>query len=98
MTNFENGLTIKENKKKTDLPVDVIHGIKKDGNTVSRVDNNAVHRDVPIFVHRMMLVNVSKPSRQAMIPLPHEKHLANKLREVGILLEHAIKLIIGLLP
>jgi hypothetical protein len=83
---------------KIKLPVVVIHGIKEDGRTVFRVDNNAVHGDVPIFVHGMVLVNVSKPSRQAMIPLSHEKHLANKLREVGIFLEHGIKLIIGLLP
>jgi hypothetical protein len=33
---------------KTNLPVDVIHGIKEDDNTVSRVDNNAIHGDVPI--------------------------------------------------
>ena len=98
MNFFENGKQTKKTQTKTNLPVDVIHSIKKDGITISRNNNNAVHGDVPIFLYGMVLVNVSKPSRQVMIPLLHEKHLANKLREVGILLEHAIKLIIGLLP
>jgi hypothetical protein len=82
MKKFENRKQIMRMQTKINLPVDVIHGIKEDGNTVSRVDNNAVHGDVPIFVHEMVLVNVSKPNRQEMIPLSHEKHFANKLKEV----------------
>jgi hypothetical protein len=46
----------------------------------------------------MVFVNVSKPNRQAMISLPHENHLANKVKVVGLLLEHGIKLITGLMP
>jgi hypothetical protein len=78
--------------------VDVIHCIKKDGSAFSRVHNNAVHGDMPNFVHGMVLVNVPQPSRQSMISFPLEKHLANKVSKVGFILEHGIKLIIGLVP
>jgi hypothetical protein len=78
MKNIENKKQTIKIQTKINLPVDVIHDIKEDGNRISRVDNNAVHGDVLIFVHGMVLINVSKPSCQAMILLPHEKHLANK--------------------
>ena len=51
---------------------------------------------MPILVHGMMLINVPKLSGQSMIALPHIEHLANKVREVRVILEHEIKLIIGL--
>jgi hypothetical protein len=98
MKNIENEKQTIKIQTKTNLPVDIIHDIKEDGNTVSRVDNNAVHGDVSIFVHGVVFINVFKPSCQAMILLPNKKHLANKLREVGIFLEHEIKLITRLLP
>ena len=50
------------------------------------------------FVHGMMFVNVPPSSRQPMVSLPHKEHLANKVSKVGVILEHGIKLFIGLLP
>ena len=85
-------------QKITILPVNIIHGIKEDDDAVSRVHNNAVHGYMPIYVHEMVFLNLPQPSCQSMIALPHEKHLANKLSKVGIILEHEIKLNIGLLP
>jgi len=46
----------------------------------------------------MVFVNVPPPSQQSMITLSYEKHLANKVSKVKIILELKIKLIIGLLP
>jgi len=50
---------------------------------------------MPIFVHGMVFVNVPQSSRQAMISLIYEKYFANKMNEVGVILEYGIKLIIG---
>ena len=45
----------------------------------------------------MVLIYVPKQRCQSMIPFAHKKYLANKVRKVGVILEHEIKLIIGLL-
>ena len=46
----------------------------------------------------MMLVNVPPPSRQPMVSLLDEEHLASKVSKVGVVLEHGIEFLIGLVP
>jgi hypothetical protein len=86
--NIQNTKQTRKTKNLTNVPVDIIHHIKEDGGAVSGVHNNAIDGNVPIFVHGMVLVNVPKPSRQSMIALPHKEHLANKVREVRVILEY----------
>jgi len=100
-SNEKNIKSSKQTKKIKNLrnsPVGNIHRIKEDGGAVSGVDNNVIDGDVAIFVHGMVIINVTKSNHQSMISLPHEKHLANKVREVGIILKHELKLITSLLP
>ena len=51
-----------------------------------------------IFVKWVVLVDVPPPSCQMMVSLAHKEHLASKVDNVGVILEHGIKLLICLLP
>ena len=87
-----------KNIKCQHLPLDVIHSIKEDDGVISWVHDNTVNGDVPIFVQRVMFVDVPPPRYQPMVPLPHVEHIFRKVSKVGIFLENGIKLVIGLLP
>ena len=90
--------TLELEKKMSNSPVDVIHSIKEHGGAISWIHHNTISRDMPIFVQRVMIVDVPPLGCQAMIPLPHIEHFVNKDRKIRVTLENGLKLCIGLLP
>jgi hypothetical protein len=62
--------------------VDVIHSIKKDGDAISWIHNDTVSRIMPVFVQRVMLVDVPPPSCQMMVPVPPIEHFVHKASKV----------------
>ena len=91
--------TMEKNKrKKIELTNDVIHGIQEDGCGISWIHDNTINGDVPIFIQRVMFIDVPPPSQQTMVILPHVEHLAKKVSKVRIILEHGVEFLIGLLP
>ncbi len=85
-------------KEEQNSPIDVIHGIQENSGGIPRIHNDAVNRDMPIFVKRVMLVDMPPPSRHTMVPLPNKEHLPSKVGEVGVITEHGIELFISLFP
>jgi hypothetical protein len=79
-------------------PIDVIHSIKEKGGAISWIHHNAISGYMPIFVQRVVIVDMPKPGCQPMVALPHIEHFVNKDSKVGVSLENGIKLCIGLLP
>lgn len=63
----DNGKTMVWRKQNKISYVDVIYGINEDIGAISRVYDNTVNGDVPIFVQRMMLINVPLPNCQPMV-------------------------------
>ena len=76
-------------------PVDII---EEEGSAISWIHHNTISRDMPIFVQRVMIIDVPPPSCQSMVPLPHVEHFVNKDSKVGVSLESCIKLWIDLMP
>ena len=79
-------------------PIDIIHGIKEEGGAISWIHQYTISPYMPIFVQRVMLVDVPPPRCQPMVTLPHVEHVANKVSKVRVFFENGIKLCIGLLP
>ena len=82
--------------KKPNSPINVIHGIQENCDCIPRIHDNAVNRDMPIFVERMMIIDVSPPCGQTMVPFPHIEHLANKLSKDELSSKHGIETFIRL--
>ena len=87
----------KEMKKQNSL-ISVIHSIQEDCGAVPWIYDNTVNRFMPIFVERVMLVDVPRSSRQTMVPLPYKEHLAINMDKIIIILKHGIELSIRLIP
>ena len=54
--NMKRGKKIR--KKTLNLIIDVIHGIQKDCDGISWIYDNTINRGMPIFIQKMMLINV----------------------------------------
>ena len=80
------------------LPIDVIHDIQEDCGAIFWIHNNIVHRDMPILIQQVMLINMPPPSCETMVPLPHVEHFAKEVSKVRAILEHSVEIYIGLLP
>jgi hypothetical protein len=54
---------VKETRERNlNLPIDVIHGIQDYRGGISWIHNNTVNIDMPIFIQRVMFINVPLPS------------------------------------
>jgi hypothetical protein len=80
------------------LPINVAHGIEEFTGVSSRVNNNAINRDMPTFVIGVVIIDVSLPSGETMIAFPYEKHIPGEMCKIRILLELGINFCGGLLP
>jgi hypothetical protein len=78
----------KQRRERGISPIDVIHSIEEDCSGAPWIHDNAVNGYMPIFVERVMLINVPRPRCQTMVPLPDEEHLASKVGKVGVISEH----------
>jgi hypothetical protein len=80
------------------LPINVAHGIEEYTGVSSRVNNNAIHRDMPTLVIGVVVIDVFLPSGETMIAFPDEEHILSEMCKIWILLELGIKFCGGLLP
>ena len=59
-----------------DKLIDVVHGVEKYGHTPIWVNEDGVHKEVPILIQGMEIVDVPPPYSYAVVAIPYEKHLA----------------------
>ena len=62
---------------------------------VLRVKDNAVNRHVANLIIVVEVVDVMPPCYEAMVALPHVKHLVGKYGKVGIYGELSLKAVVG---
>jgi hypothetical protein len=73
------------------LPINVAHGIEEYTGVSSKVNNNAIHRDMPTLVIGVVIIDVSPPSGETMIAFPDEEHIPDEMCKIRILLEFGVK-------
>jgi hypothetical protein len=86
------------NEKNESLLINVAHSIEEYTGVSSRVNNYAIHRDMPTLVIGVVVIDVPPPSGEPMIAFPNEKHLPGEMCKIRILLELGVKFCGGLLP
>jgi hypothetical protein len=80
------------------LPINVAHGIEEYTGVSSRVNNNAIHRDMPTLFIGVVVIDVPPPSGETMIAFPDKEHFPGEMCEIRILLDLGVKFCGGLLP
>ena len=78
----------------TDLIVDVVHGVQKEGHLALGVEADTVHHIMPLPVISMKPVNVSRPSLELMVPITNEEHSTRKGLQVRVQGQFGLKLLI----
>ena len=78
------------------LPVDVVHDVEEHWALPTCVENNAVNGNVPFSIIRMVLVDVTHPSRHAVIAFVDVKIFVPKLMEIMIRGQVILELIISI--
>ena len=77
---------------------DVVHGIQEDTGLVSRIKDDAMNRHVPNLFIVVKVVDVMPPCCEAMVALPHVKHLASKYNKVGICSKIGLEVVVSRPP
>jgi hypothetical protein len=79
------------NEKNESLPINVAHSIEEYTGVSSRVNNYAIHRDMPTLVIGVVVIDVPPPSGEPMIAFPNEKYIPGEMCKIRILLELGVK-------
>ena len=80
------------------LTINVAHSIEEYTGVASRVNNYAIHRDMPTPFIGVVVIDVPPPSGETMIAFPNEEHLPSEMCKIRIHLELGVKFCGGLLP
>ena len=80
------------------LPVVVVHGVEEHKTFTTCVMNNAVNGSIPVRILRMVLVDVTHPSRHMVIVFVDIKKFVPKLMEIGTRGQVSLELIISGFP
>jgi hypothetical protein len=75
------------------LPINIAHVIEEYTGVTSRVNNNAIHREMPILVIGVVVIDVPPPSGEMMIAFSYKEHLSGEMCKIRILLELGVKLL-----
>jgi hypothetical protein len=65
------------------LPINVSQCIEEYTGVSSRINNYAIHRDMPTFFIGVVVINVPPPSGETMIAFLNEEHLPAKCARSG---------------